>query len=95
MRKREIPPDFDYCQICGDPAGLITPGKRQFCSIVCMEKGRSGMKTKPVCPHCKADLTRRDGPWWVCDTPKCFYKGVYPDRVEVLELKEKDGDRKG
>lgn len=53
------------------------------------------MKTKPVCPHCKADLTRRDGPWWVCDTPKCFYKGVYPDRVEVLELKENKDAVKG
>lgn len=47
-----------------------------------------GVKMKPICPHCKADLTQRDGIWWVCDTKACYYKGIYPDRVEVKD----DGD---
>ena len=83
MRRIASPIPFAYCQICGDPAGLITPGKRQFCGISCMSKGRQGMKTKPVCPICKGGSLHRDAAWWVC--PNCKWKGVYPDRVEVKD----------
>lgn len=87
MRRIGTSLPFSYCVICGDPAGLIYHGT-QVCGMVCFNKWRSGVKTRPVCPVCKGESLHRDAAWWVC--PSCQWKGVYPARVEVKE----DGNEK-
>lgn len=88
-RKWLVPP-LDSCTLCGEPAGLIIQQReRQFCGIECLERWRSGVKTKPICPVCKGESLHKDVAWWVCG--HCNWKGAYPTRVEVKE----DGDGKG
>lgn len=80
---------FGSCQMCGEPAGVITRDGLQVCGIECLKKWRSGVKTKPICPVCKGESLHRDGACWACD---CGWKGYNAERVILDEGKEDKPD---